>query len=65
MNRRDFARSLSRLLLSASALPYLGQRTVALAEGTEENCGICGSPAVFDNWLDINLCRKMRCAQKF
>jgi hypothetical protein len=26
------------------------------AAGASTGCGICGAPAVFDNWLDINLC---------
>jgi len=57
MNRRDFARSLIGLVLGGPGLPYVGQQTVALPK-TDANCGICGNPAVFDNWLDTNLCPK-------
>src|SRR6266700_8031363 len=38
-------------------LPYVGQQTIVTPK-TDANCGICGNPAVFDNWLDTNLCRK-------
>jgi hypothetical protein len=30
----------------------------AAGTGSMEGCGSCGSAAVFDNWLDINLCPK-------
>ena len=55
MNRRDFAQRLLGQLLSAPAFPYAGEPKAAAPE-TDANCGICGKPAVFDNWLDTNLC---------
>jgi hypothetical protein len=30
----------------------------AAGSGILQGCGICGSAAIFDNWLDINLCPK-------
>jgi RNA polymerase subunit RPABC4/transcription elongation factor Spt4 len=57
MNRRDFGRWLLALFVSAQQVPNVGQRTAVVPE-THANCAICGQPAVFDNWLDINVCSK-------
>jgi len=46
MDRREFL----RLLSSTPALPYLN------SEPPPVPCGLCGSPAVFDSILDMNVC---------
>src|SRR6266702_8528974 len=55
--RAVVVRTVLGLLLGGPGLPYVGQQTIVTPK-PDANCGICGNPAVFDNWLDTNLCPK-------
>lgn len=52
MNRRHFA----GLLFTAPASLYFSEAKSNADTSTQVRCGVCGFPAAFDNWLDINLC---------
>jgi rubredoxin len=51
MNRRHFL----HLVFYLPAFLYLRSEPLSAAEASPR-CGICGSSAVFDNFVDINLC---------
>jgi hypothetical protein len=54
MNRRHFL----GLLCSAPAVPYLEaiDTNKKAEKEPDDKCGVCRSPAVFDNFRDVNLC---------
>ena len=50
MNERDLDALIARLNAAVES---------ALRDYFEGSiCGICGSPVVFDNWMDIHVCRQ-------